>query len=106
MYQLVFYVPESHLEPVKSALFEAGAGKIGDYDQCAWQSLGSGQFRPLAASSPFIGTINQVARVGEYKVEMVCAAQHIKPVLQALLVAHPYQSPAYHVFEIKTLDDF
>ncbi|MFT6985057.1 MAG: structural hemagglutinin/hemolysin toxin protein RtxA [Psychromonas sp.] len=106
MYQVVFYVPESHLESVKSALFEAGAGQIGDYDQCAWQSLGSGQFRPLAQSSPFIGTINQVETLAEYKVEMVCAAQYIKQAVQALLASHPYQTPAYHVFEIKTLGDF
>lgn len=106
MYQLLFYVPESHLESVKSALFEAGAGKIGDYDQCAWQSLGRGQFRPLAASNPFIGTIDHLATVAEYKVEMIVAVAQIKPVLQALLAAHPYQTPAYSVVEIKTLDDF
>ncbi len=106
MYQLVFYVPASHLESVKSALFNAGAGRIGDYDNCAWQSLGTGQFRPLEASNPFIGSINQVETVAEYKVEMVCAAQNIKPVLQALLASHPYQTPAYSVFEMKSIDDF
>jgi hypothetical protein len=47
MYQLIFYVPETHCESVKSALFKVGAGKVGDYDQCAWQVLGTGQFIPL-----------------------------------------------------------
>lgn len=106
MYQLVFYVPESHLEVVKKALFEAGAGQIGDYQHCAWQSLGTGQFMPLAGSRPYIGAINQVETVAEYKVEMVCEQQCIKAVLQTLLAAHPYQTPAYGVFEIKTLADF
>ena len=106
MYQLIFYVPGSHLETVKSALFKAGAGRIGDYDHCAWQTLGTGQFRPLSESKPFIGTINQIESLEEYKVEMVCEATQIKPVLQALLASHPYQTPAYSVLEMKTIDDF
>ena len=106
MYQLIFYVPASHLEIVKSALFAVGAGCIGDYDHCAWQTLGTGQFRPLRASKPFIGTIDQVESLTEYKVEMVCEEQLIKQVLQALLAAHPYQTPAYSVLEMKTITDF
>ncbi len=106
MYQLIFYVPESHLQSVKAALFKAGAGRIGDYDQCAWQTLGSGQFRPLSASTPFIGSVNQLESLAEYKVEMVCEAGKIKAVLQALLAAHPYQTPAYSVLEMKTIADF
>lgn len=106
MYQLIFYVPVSHLETVKSALFKAGAGCIGDYEHCAWQTFGKGQFRPLNASKPFIGAINQLETLEEYKVEMVCESGQIKLALQALLTAHPYQTPAYRVFEIKTIDDF
>ncbi len=106
MYQLIFYVPESHLESVKAALFKAGAGRIGDYDHCAWQTLGTGQFRPLIASTPFIGTVNKIETLEEYKVEMVCAAGRIKAVLQALIASHPYQTPAYSVLEMKTMADF
>ena len=106
MYQLQFYVPSSHLETVKSALFNAGAGAIGDYDRCAWQTLGNGQFKPLAASSPFIGSIGQVESLDEYKVEMVCEAAVIKAVLQALIKSHPYQTPAYSVWEVKSISDF
>lgn len=106
MYQLIFYVPESHLEIVKSALFNAGAGRIGDYEHCAWQTLGSGQFRPLSSSTPFIGSIDQLESLEEYKVEMVCEAGAIKQVLQALLISHPYQTPAYSVLEMKTINDF
>ncbi len=106
MYQLIFYVPQSHLEIVKAALFKAGAGRIGDYDHCAWQTLGTGQFRPLSASTPFIGSVNQIESLAEYKVEMVCAGERIKTVLLALLSAHPYQTPAYSVLEMKTIADF
>ncbi len=106
MYQLICYVPDSHLDRVKNALFEAGAGRIGNYDCCAWQTPGEGQFRPLAGSSAFIGSKHEIARVAEYKVELVCSRECIKAALQALITAHPYETPAYSVFEIKTLEDF
>ncbi|WP_022942432.1 structural toxin protein (hemagglutinin/hemolysin) RtxA [Psychromonas hadalis] len=106
MYQLVFYVPESHCEAVKSALFKAGAGRIGDYDQCAWQVLGKGQFRPLKNSDAFIGELDKLEQIEEYRVEMVCEKAFIKVVLQTLINAHPYQIPAYSVVEIKTIFDF
>ncbi|MFT4835559.1 MAG: hypothetical protein ACJAYB_001576 [Psychromonas sp.] len=106
MYQLIFYVPASHLGSVKSALFAAGAGWIGNYDYCSWQSLGEGQFRPLADSHAFIGTKNEVTKIAEYKVEMVCSAENIKSALQALITTHPYETPAYGVLEMKAVDNF
>ena len=106
MYQLVFYVPQTHCESVKLALFETGAGRIGNYDQCAWQVLGLGQFRPLKNSDAFIGKINQLEKTQEYRVEMVCEKKIIKKALQALLKNHPYHTPAYSVFEVKTIDEF
>lgn len=106
MYQLVFYVPETHCEAVKSALFNAGAGKIGDYEQCAWQVLGKGQFRPLNNSKAFIGEVDKLEKLAEYRVEMVCDEMNIKSILTALIASHPYQTPAYSVLEIKTLADF
>ena len=97
MYKLCFYVPESHLQVVKQALFEAGAGRIGDYDHCCWQTLGQGQFRPLPGSRPHIGEHNQVETVAEYKVEMVFADALLQQVVAALKQAHPYEEPAYDV---------
>jgi hypothetical protein len=103
MYKLCFYVPESHLQLVKSALFAIGAGH---YDQCCWQVLGESQFRPLANSQAFIGEIDQLQIVPEYKVEMICSDELIKPALQTLLANHPYQQPAYDVSKILTAEDF
>lgn len=98
MYQLIFYVPESHLEPVKAASFAAGGGRIGEYDHCCWQTLGQGQFRASENADPFIGESGQVERVPEYKVEMVCASDVVKAVVDAMLSAHPYEEPAWSVF--------
>lgn len=95
MIKLCFYVPETHLEVVKQAVFEAGAGKIGDYDQCAWQVLGQGQFRPLKGSEPFIGQREVLELVPEYRVEMVCDPSRIHDAVSALQAAHPYEAPAY-----------
>ncbi|NOR69183.1 MAG: NGG1p interacting factor NIF3 [Methylomarinum sp.] len=100
MHKLCFFVPESHLEEVKQALFNKGAGRIGLYDHCCWQVLGEGQFRPLEGSQPFLGAKGQVERVIEYKVEMVCADDLIAGVVKVLIHIHPYQEPAYEVYKI------
>ena len=72
MYQINFYVPETHLEQVKNALFAQGAGRIGNYSHCAWQTKGQGQYCPLAGSKPFSGEQDKIMHETEYKVEMVC----------------------------------
>ena len=97
---LCFYVPESALEQVKAAVFAAGAGRIGLYDQCCWQVAGQGQFRPLAGSHPAIGRQVEVESVAEYRVEMVCEAACIAAAVAALQAAHPYEEPAWHVLEM------
>lgn len=103
MYKLSFFVPPSHLDSVKQALFEAGAGRIGDYEDCCWQTLGTGQFRGLPGSEPFLGQQGQLEQVEEYKVEMVCENDLIKPAIMALKSAHPYEEPAYDVFRLEDL---
>lgn len=102
MYKICFFAPESHVEQVKIAMFAAGAGKIGDYDSCSWQVRGEGQFRPLQGSQPFLGQQGEVETVPEFKVEMVCAGEHVKAVIAALRQSHPYEEPA---FDIQALVD-
>src|SRR6478752_4467244 len=97
MYKIIFYSPETHTDAVKNAMFAAGAGKIGNYSCCAWQVLGTGQFLPLAGSQAFIGNIDKLETVAEYKVEMVCEDRHIHNAIAALKNAHPYEEPAYQV---------
>jgi len=103
MYKIVTFIPSSHLEAVKSALFEAGAGHIGHYDSCAWQCLGQGQFRGLAASNPYIGNRGEIETVDEYRVEMVCDDEHISAAITAMRQAHPYEEPAYDVWKLADL---
>lgn len=108
MYKICVYVPESHLQGVKEALFTAGAGRIGNYDSCCWQVAGEGQFRPLQGSAPYIGSVEngqsgKVEKVPEYKIELVCEDALIKAAIAAMRQAHPYETPAYDVWK---LEDF
>ncbi|MFK3768823.1 NGG1p interacting factor NIF3 [Pseudomonas putida] len=100
MYKLAFFVPASDVEVVKAAVFAAGGGRIGDYDHCAWQTLGHGQFRPLDGSQPFLGQAGQVEVVEEWKVELVVADDLIAQVVAALRQSHPYETPAYEVWRL------
>jgi hypothetical protein len=102
MYKLAFFVPPSHVEQVKSALFAAGAGRIGAYDSCSWQVLGQGQFRPLDGSQPFIGQTGEIEQVEEWKVELVVADELIQQAVAALKHSHPYETPAYEVWKLES----
>jgi len=86
---------------VKEALFKSGAGRIGNYDCCAWQVKGQGQFRALEGSNPFIGRINEVEAVSEYKVEMVFEDRLREQVVRALKESHPYEEPAYDIWKLE-----
>ena len=102
MYKLTVFIPDEALDTVKSALFAAGAGSIGDYEQCCWQVQGTGQFMPLAGSAPHIGKQDSLETVDEWRVEMVVDDTAIVASIAALKTAHPYETPAYDV--IKVLD--
>lgn len=103
MYKVSVYIPVDYLEPVKHAMFEQGAGRLGNYDHCAWQVLGQGQFRPLQQSNPFKGQQGSLETLEEYLIEMICDEKHIKAVIAALKKTHPYEEPA---FSIVRLEDF
>lgn len=100
MLKIVYYVPENALENTLKAIFDAGAGHIGNYDSCAFYTLGTGQFRPLSGSNPYIGAINIIEKVSEFRVETICPEDKIKEVLMALRKSHPYEEPAIDIFKL------
>lgn len=103
MYKLCFYVPETHLDSVKGAVFAAGGGRVGQYDQCCWQVLGQGQFRALQGSQPFLGQVGQLEQVVEWKVEMVVADELIHAAVKAMKAQHPYETPAFDVWRLSDI---
>jgi hypothetical protein len=100
MHQIHVYLPESHLDIVKQAMFDAGAGRYKAYDSCCWQTSGEGQFRALDNAKPFIGEKNTLTHEKEYRVEMVCEDRYLIDVIEALKKAHPYEEPAFAYYPI------
>ena len=94
---LTVFVPKTHCEAVKSALFSVGAGQIGDYTRCCWQVLGIGQFQPSVDAEPTIGKANQIERVAEVRLELLCCRGRLPVILDQLHRSHPYETPAYWV---------
>lgn len=104
MYKLAFFVPINDAETVKEAVFTTGAGRIGDYEACCFQTPGTGQFRPLDGATPHIGQVGDLERVEELKVELVCEDDLIRQAVAALREAHPYEEPAFDVWKLETFD--
>ena len=100
MYKLCVYIPQTHLEQVKQALFSAGAGVQGNYSDCCWQTLGTGQFKALEGSSPYLGQQKKTEYVNEYRLEMLVSNDCLKQVVSALRLAHPYEEPAFDLVQL------
>jgi len=104
MLKLIYYVPESHLETTKLAIFEAGAGGIGNYEHCAWQVFGTGQFKPINGAHPFIGELNILKEVPERRVETIVPQDKAQQVINALKASHPYEEPAFEFIQTVNID--
>jgi dinuclear metal center YbgI/SA1388 family protein len=97
--QWTVQVPRTHTEPVRAALFAAGAGTGGHYRDCCWEVPGIGQFRPVDGAQPAVGEIGVLQIVEEDRIEVVAPPAARSAILAALRAAHPYESPAFHVSE-------
>ncbi|GAE91175.1 hypothetical protein JCM21714_116 [Gracilibacillus boraciitolerans JCM 21714] len=100
LYKFIVYVPSSHIKEITAAIGEAGAGHIGNYSHCSFQSIGTGAFKPLEGTNPFIGTQGEIERVEEYKLETIVKESQLSTVLQAAISAHPYEEMAYDLFPL------
>lgn len=99
--KLVTFVPESHLEPVREALAEAGAGHIGEYAACTFSAPGIGTFLPGPAATPFIGQPGRLETVSEYRLETIVPEWRQQAVRAALIASHPYEEVAYDWFRLE-----
>lgn len=102
MKKITTYVPTSHTDRVREALFLAGAGHIGPYDCCSYNADGTGTFRALEGADPFVGRIGELHRENETKISAVFLKHQEKDIVKALANSHPYEIPAY---EITSLDN-
>ncbi|MDD4238724.1 MAG: Nif3-like dinuclear metal center hexameric protein [Desulfotomaculaceae bacterium] len=100
-FKLAVFVPLGHLDQVRSAISETGAGWIGNYSHCTFASPGTGTFKPLAGTNPFIGNIGEIEQVQEIRLETLVPANRLNGVLQAMSKAHPYEEVAYDLYRLE-----
>lgn len=101
--KLVTFCPASHEEKVRLALFNAGAGKLGNYDSCSFNSPGKGSFRALENANPYVGLVNELHYEPEVRIETIYPVYIEKAVIQALISSHPYEEVAYDIFSLENI---
>jgi len=102
--KLVTYIPATHFEQVRQAIFEAGAGHIGNYDSCGFSVEGKGTFRALDGARPFTGQHGTLHTETELRFETVFPSRFNRQIVTALLNSHPYEEPAYDIYALKNTD--
>jgi dinuclear metal center YbgI/SA1388 family protein len=98
--KIVVFVPDGYENPVRDAMAEAGAGWIGNYSHCFFQAAGTGMFKPLEGSSPFLGEQGRLERVNEFKLETIIPSSLRSRVIKAMIKAHPYEDVAYDTYPL------
>lgn len=98
--KLVTYCPTAQAEAVREALFQAGAGSIGAYDQCSYNQQGTGTYRAIEGAHPFVGKIGELHHETETRIEVIYELRIEHRVVEILLQAHPYEEPAYDLIPL------
>lgn len=101
LYKIVVFTPKSHVNEVREALGESGAGHIGNYSHCSFSSTGMGRFLPLYESNPFIGELGVIEEVEEERIETIVDEHSLNKVIDKMIKAHPYEEVAYDIYPIK-----
>lgn len=104
-YKIVVFVPEEFLSTVETAMRENGAGAYENYEGCSFSVKGVGQFTPLENANPFVGEKNKISSVSEIRLEMIAPPSKLQDIVAAMKQAHPYERPAYDVFETTALKE-
>jgi hypothetical protein len=99
--KLVCYIPENHLENVRSEIFKAGGGKIGAYDSCSFTSNGEGTFKANEGCNPFVGKIGKLHTEKEIRMEVILPKHLKSTITRAILTSHPYEEPAFDFFPLQ-----
>lgn len=99
--KLAVYVPKTHIEEVRNAISDAGVGHIGNYSHCTFQTKGQGTFKPLDGTNPYIGSVNELEKVEEVKLESIMEESKLPSALTAIRQSHPYEEPAYDVYPLR-----
>ena len=101
IYKFAVYVPIQDVDKISQAIFETGAGKIGKYTETSFKIKGEGTFKPMEGTKPFVGKIGERKVTEEIKIETVVPERNLEGVIEAMKKAHPYEEPAYDIYELK-----
>jgi dinuclear metal center YbgI/SA1388 family protein len=100
LYKVVIFVPETHRKKVMDAMSDAGAGHIGNYSHCTFQTKGQGTFKPLEGTNPYIGKQDELEFVDEVKIESIAEEDDLHKVITSMVHAHPYEEAAYDIYPL------
>lgn len=103
--KIVVFVPKSHTDQVRSAMGDAGAGKIGLYSYCSYSVEGIGRYKPLEGAKPFVGEVGKFEVVDEERIECVCERSKAKGVIGAIRKVHPYEEVAFDIYPLISEED-
>lgn len=98
--KLEIFIPETHLEPLQRALQEVDAGHIGNYDCCLSYSPVTGCWRPLEGTSPYLGSVGEISREPELKVEVTVRAERVDETIRTVKQTHPYEEPVINAIPL------
>lgn len=99
--KLVTFCPAEHAQKVRQSMFEAGAGQIGNYDSCSFNSDGTGTFRAQQGANPYVGAVGQIHNEPEVRIETILPIHRTSAVVAAMKNAHPYEEVAYDIYPLK-----
>ena len=104
-YKLAVFVPVENVNQVADAVFEAGAGAIGNYSNCSFKSQGQGSFKPMAGAKPSVGSKGKLEKVEEIKFETIVSGDKIEAVVAAMRLSHRYEEPAFDVIKLSDIEN-
>jgi dinuclear metal center YbgI/SA1388 family protein len=105
LYKISVFVPKNYSEKVRNVLFKYHAGEYGNYDEASFISYGTGTFRPLEGSNPYMGEKNKLENVEELKIEVVIDKKYLDIAIENMLSAHPYETVAYDIIKLENISN-
>ncbi|KMT21668.1 Nif3-like dinuclear metal center hexameric protein [Clostridium cylindrosporum] len=106
LYKVVVYVPKGYEDKVRDKMMNSGAGHIGEYSHCSFNTEGIGTFKPLDGTNPFIGEAGILERVEEIKIETIVPEDKLNCLVSQMISAHPYEEVAYDIYPLKNKIDY
>ncbi|MDQ2087240.1 Nif3-like dinuclear metal center hexameric protein [Herbivorax sp. ANBcel31] len=100
LYKVVVFVPKESVDKVREAMSSKGAGCIGNYSECSFMTKGTGTFKPLEGTNPYIGFTGELEYVNEVKIETIVSQEKLRNVIDKMVKSHPYEEVAYDVYPL------